>query len=441
MSPSLRFAPSLTRPMKTTFAITILALLTAACATTPPAPPPSPSAQFGTLSVDPRLGYTGASDPAAVRKFDAAMHDLVAGRTAMAKEKLQAASASHPPARLALAALALEEGDLDGAGRLLSALPESPGWTSAAYYRARLLEVQGELEPALLAYRALSASPTAPAATTDRIAGLEARLFERSFQQALAGSGDTAIQQLRRALEFRPDSSAARLLLAQRLLEKGDLALARMELDPLLRTAEGDTPAVQATLAEIDAGRKRFEEAITRYEKVVARDSNPQYQARLDEIKQEFARSNMPPRYRTAESSPALTRAELSTLIYWNINAVRFGRPSSDTTIAVDIANVEGREEVIRAIAWGIWNVDPVTRRVDPGRVVTGRNAARALYRVLTLNGLPSCAASAIPDPQQGDGPVAALHACGVDVTNIRTAPDAPVSGRWAVAALDKIRD
>ena len=427
--------------MKTTFAIAILALLTAACATTPPAPPPSPSAQFGTLSVDPRLGYTGPTDPGAVRKFDAAMHDLVAGRTATAKQKLQAAGASHPPARLALAALAIEEGDLEGAGRLLSSLPESPGWTSAAYYRARLLEARGELEQALLADRALSASPTAPAATTTRIAALETRLFEEAYQQALAGGGEAAIRQLRRALEFRPDSSAARLLLAQRLLESGDLAQARMELDPLLRTAEGDTPAVQATLAEIDAGRKRFEEAISRYEKVVARDPDPRYQARLDEIKREFARSNMPPRYRIAESSPALTRAELATLIYWNVNTVRFGRPSSDTPIAIDIANVEGREELIRAIAWGIWTVDPITRRIDPGRVVTGQNAARVLYRVLTLNGLPPCAASSIPDPQRSNGPLAALRACGVDVTNIQAAPDAPVSGRWAVAALDKIRD
>ena len=430
--------------MKTNVAIAILALLIAACATTPPAPPPSPSAQFGTLSVDPRLGYTGASDPAAVRRFDAAMHDLVAGRTAMAKEKLQAASASHPPARLALAALALEEGDLETAGRLLNALPESPGWTSAAYYRARLLEERGELEPALLAYRALSASPTAPAATPGRIAGLETRLFEESYQQALAGGGETAIRQLRRALEFRPDSSAARLLLAQKLLENGELAQARMELDPLLRTAQAEDPAVQATLAEIDAGRKRFEEAISRYEKIVERDPDPRYRARLDDIKREFARSNMPPRYRTAESSPALTRAELATLIYWNVNTIRFGRPTSDTAIAIDIANVEGREELIRAIAWGLWSVDPITRRIDPGRVVTGQNAARVLYRVLTLNGLPPCAASSIPDPQRSDAPVAALRACGVDVTNIRTAPDAPVSGRWAVAALDqieKIRD
>jgi tetratricopeptide (TPR) repeat protein len=425
--------------MKTTLAIAILTLLTAACATTPPVPPPSPSAQFGTLSVDPRLGYTGASDPGSVRRFDAAMHDLVAGRTAMAKEKLQTASASHPPARLALAALAIDEGDLETAGRLLSALPDSPGWTSAAYYRARLLEVRGESEPALLAYRALSASPTAPSVTRDRIAGLETRLFEESYQQALAGSGDEAIRQLRRALEFRPDSSAARLLLAQRLLQKGDLALARMELDPLLRTAQGEEIAVQATLAEIDVGRKRFEEAISRYERVVERDPNPRYRTRLDEIKREFARSNMPPRYRTAETSPALTRAELATLIYWNINTVRFGRPPADTPIAIDIANVEGREEVIRAIAWGIWSVDPVTRRVDPGRVVTGQSAARALYRVLTLSGLPPCAASAIPDPERSDAAVAALRACGVDVANIRTAPDAPVSGKWAVAALDQI--
>lgn len=425
--------------MKTTLAIAILALLTAACATTPPVPPPSPSAQFGTLSVDPRLGYTGPSDPGAVRRFDAAMHDLVAGRTATAKQKLQAAAAAHPPARLALAALAIEEGDLETAGRLLSALPDVPGWTSAVYYRARLLEARGELEPALLAYRALSASPSAPARTAERIAGLETRLFEESYQEALTTSGEASIGPLRRALEFRPDSSAARLLLAQRLLENGDLAQARMELDPLLGTAQGDDPAVQVTLAEIDVGRRRFEEAIRRYERVVERDPNPRYRERLDRIKREFALSNMPPRYRTAAASPELTRAQLATLIYWNVNTVRFGRPSADTPIAIDVADVEGREELIRAIAWGIWNVDPVTRRVDPGRIVTGTNAARALYRVLTLGGLPPCAASALPDPQRGDAAVAALRACGVDVANIRLAPDAPISGRWAVAALDQI--
>ena len=220
------------------------------------------------------------------------------------------------------------------------------------------------------------------------------------------------------------------MLLVQRLVAAKSFDEARRELDPLLNTGEVDSPQVQEALAEIDAGRGRYQEAIVRFDRLARRTRDERYTRRLTEIKEAFSAANMPPHVQRALGTAAITRADLATLLYWNVNAVRFAQNIGTPQIAVDIGDVEGREEMIRAIAIGLYEVDPVTRRVGPHRNVTAATFARQLARLLTLRGA-SCARGATDAGK-------VLSACNI-TTPTAADPDALVSGGDAVKAIRQV--
>ena len=83
---------------------------------------------------------------------------------------------------------------------------------------------------------------------------------------------------------------------------------------------------MQEALAEIDAGRGRYQEAIVRYERLQRRSGDTQYTRRLDEIKEQFAAANMPPQYQRAFESVSIDRADLAVLLYWKVASVRFAQ-------------------------------------------------------------------------------------------------------------------
>lgn len=426
--------------------IVILALFAlVSCTTTAPPPAPMPEVGWASLAVDPRLGWSGVSDGDTAARLEAARRDLVAGRHDEAVRRLEEALRRNPayaPAAVALAGLALEAGDTPLAERhLQTASRGGAEWTALRFYRAELLAAQGREREALEAVRALAAEPGAPAAASSRAGTLTQELFDRLYREASQDPSPAAIGTLREAIRLQPDSSAARLLLVQRLVAAGSLAEARMEIDPLLRGPHSEEPPVQQALAEIEFGRKQYEAAIARYERIIQRSPSPEYAARLALIKREFAAANMPPRYHEAAASETLSRSQMAVLAYWNVSAVRFGRPSSEPPIAVDIAHLQSREEIVRALAFGLLQVDPVTRQAAPDRVMSGASAARLLFRLLLLRGVPSCASSALAGPSESGRAVNALEACGVDVAALRAAPDAPVTGRWAEQALRRVED
>ena len=201
---------------------------------------------------------------------------------------------------------------------------------------------------------------------------------------------------------------------------------ARRELDPIVNTAAGQQSDVQETLAEIDVGQGQYENAIARYEHLVRNDPNAKYARRLDQVKQLFAAANLPPQVSRAMQAPALTRADLAVLIYWTIASIRFAPNVPPPPIAIDIADIPGRDEVIRLMALGIYPVDPVTRRVNPDGEVTDASLANTVTRILRLRGAP-CA------QQQPSDQI--LTACGFTIAQ----DDLPVSGQTATTLLQQV--
>src|SRR4029077_9192898 len=152
---------------------------------------------------------------------------------------------------------------------------------------------------------------------------------------------------------------------------------ARRELAPLL-SSSADRPDVQEAVAEIDVGTGQYQDAIARYERLARNDPDGRYARRLDAVKELFATANMPPQFLRALESEAITRGDLAVLMYWKISAVRFAQDLSTPPIAIDIGDGLSRDEIIRLIALGIYQVDPVTRQANPYGPVSPLSLTRA---------------------------------------------------------------
>jgi hypothetical protein len=140
----------------------------------------------------------------------------------------------------------------------------------------------------------------------------------------------------------------------------------------------------------------------------------------------------MPPQYTRAFESEAINRGDLAVLLYWKVPAIRFAQNLATPPIAVDVGDVIGREEVIRAIAIGMFSVDPVTRRVNPLAMVTPAQLTRYAAKVLNARGAP-CARGVGNDPSK------VLGACAVTDLASQMPPDAPVSGHAAGEVVNQI--
>jgi hypothetical protein len=93
---------------------------------------------------------------------------------------------------------------------------------------------------------------------------------------------------------------------------------------------------------------------------------------------------------------------------------------------------------LIRAIALGVFSVDPVTRRVDPYRPVNAAAFTRMVARVLTARGA-ACARGIPSDPSELARAQKILAACGVTDPVFHAPADDVVTGTTAAAVFEQV--
>ena len=405
--------------------------LVAACSTTPGTQPAAAPQGESRYLVDPRVGWK-ATDPTIDRRFDAAWRFILAGQYDNARKILGTMPPTYVPATLAEAAIDLRQGRAEAARVIADRVAaQNPYYIAAAVVLAEDDVAQNQIQSAYERYRTIAARPDAPPGTSQRLGELQTRLFAQLYNAALTAPDVEAIQLLRQALLVDPAASAARILLVQKLIAQRNFDEAHRELDPLLSSSAADRTDVQEAVAEIDVGTGQYQDAIARFERLARNDPDGRYARRLDAVKEQFAAANMPPQFLRALESEAITRGDLAVLMYWKISAVRFAQDLSTPPIAIDIGDVPSRDEIIRLIALGIYQVDPVTRQVNPYEPVSPLSLARAAARALAVRGAP-CARAVGSDPES------ILAACRV-ADPVPTGADAPISGRMASAMMEQV--
>lgn len=417
---------------RTIFLLFAAAALLASCTPADTPPPVVAPENRDRFLIDPRTGSTDPADPQLTRRFEAAWRWAISGDEAQARTRLAEILRTHPdylPATLTVAMMDIRaERWTEAQTAVEEVLARDPNNLPARVYQAEIAYRQRQTRRAYDLYRNLAGRPDAPELARERLTELETAVFSELFTAAQSAGPDESIRLLREALTINAGATEARILLTQRLVAQRQWEEARRALDPILTAGDVDRAEVQEALAEIDAGRGRYQEAIVRYDRLARRTREPRYATRLEEIKEEWSAQNMPSHFRAALESQAITRAELAVLLYWKVPSVRFAQNVGTPPIAIDVAEVAGREEVIRAIALGLFEVDPVTRRVGPHRQVSAERLSRFLTRVLQIRGA-ACARS-IPADR-------VLSACGV--TNPAPDDDAPVTGRTAARMLEQV--
>lgn len=408
----------------------LAAVMLTGCASTAPTTAPASEDRF---LVDPRLGYDVPA-PEVDRRFDAAWREFQDRDYAQARRRLSEIVASNPdylPATLALAAIDIRQGNLSKARTDVDrVLQTNPQYTAARVYAAEIALAQRDNRRAYETYRDLSLLPDAPTVVRERLAQLERAVFEELYTAAQTASDDEAIRLLREALTINSGATDARIMLAKKLVAQKNYDEAQLLLEPLRNSPEADRDDVQEAVAEIEAGRGLYQEAIVRYERLSRRSPDPRFTRRLEDLKELWNAANMPPQFQMALESQALTRGDFAVLVFWKVNQVRFAQNLPTPPIAVDIADVPERDEIIRAIAVGLYDIDPITRRVWPQRELTAASLTRLAGRVLAIGGAP-CA--------RGVPAADALTACGIADATAGLAPEAPVSGQMAAALLNQV--
>lgn len=382
--------------------------------------------------LDPRAGAPASPDTSLDRRFEAAWQSFLAGDYLNARARLADITkrdGTYAPALLLSAALDWKEGRLDTARSEIATLEQRyPDWLAPKAYEAEVALADHQTRRAWEMYRDLASHANAPAVVRDRLSDLSTRLFDELYHSALNASDTEAIAALRQALEVSPNATAARILLAQKLIAQKQYDDARAALDPILNSGDVDKSPVQEALAEIEIGRGQYEQAIVRYERLARRDNDPRYAKRLEQVKEQWNAANMPPQFQNALASDALTRGDFAVLTYWLVPSVRFAQNVGTPPIAIDLTDVAGREEIVRAIALGILQVDPVTRRVGPSVPMTEAQLEKFAGRLLLLRGA-ACARNVPAD--------SILQACAVPAAG--GTGDAPVTGHDASVMLQQI--
>ncbi len=414
-------------------ALVAATLLTAACSsTTAPPPATAPPTHEDHFLVNPRAGYTKVSPPGVEKRFESAWRLFLSGDLAGARKQIAGLRARNPeylPAALAEAAIDLKEGNLAAARSIVQRVEsEAPDYSTAQVYDAEIAIAEHRTQAAYDIYGTLAQRPDAPPSASERVIMLQNRLFEELFSSAQTAPDEESIRLLQEALTINPGAVNARVMLADKLIARHAVEEARAILDPVVNSPEADKPEVQQALAEIEVGRGQYQQAIARYDRLSRLD--PRYKPRLDQIKQQWSAANMPPQYQRAFGSDAIDRSDFAVLAYWKLASIRFAQNLGSPPIAIDIEGIPGREEIIRMIAVGVYDVDPVTRRVSPLRPVNAANLERLGTRLLTA-GRAGCARG-IPAEN-------VLTACGVSDPAVTLPPDALVTGKMAAAMLDDI--
>lgn len=404
------------------------ALVLAACTTTAPPPPMVAPQGDDRYLIDPRTGFEASLPPPVAQRLEAAWRHALAGNEAEAQRNLaevRQRARDLEPATLLEAFLAIRAARYDDARQLLARV--DPENLVARVYQAEIALRERDTRRAHDLYREIAALPEAPATANERLTELQGALFNELYAAAQAAPDAEAVRLLREALAFNAGAIEPRILLSQKLIAQRQFEEARRELEPLLDSAP-DRPEVQEILAEVDVGRGRYQEAIVRYDRLARRTQEPRYAQRLDEIKREWSAANMPAHYRAAADTLAVTRSDFAVLLYWTVPSVRFAQNLGTPQIAVDVEDVAGREEIIRALALGLYDVDPVTRRVSPYRTLTASRVSHLLSRVLVLRGA-ACAR----------GSATVLASCGVSDPLAMYGPDDAVPGAVVRAALEQV--
>jgi len=385
---------------------------------------------------------------------------LQAGDAKAAERNFTAALRQSPsfyPSEAGLGYTALTRKDnKEAASYFDRALAANPKYAPALAGRGEALLALGQRDQALASFEAAVAADPQLSGLRSRIEVLKFRGLQDDVDAARkaaeAGRLPEAHTMYERTIAASPDSPFLYRELAIVEKREGNLpaALTHAQKAAELNPTE---PRNFTTIGEIYEAQSEFGKALDAYNAAYALEPGEALESKIDDLRSRAAFAAMPAEYRSIETAPTVTRAQLAALLGVRLDALLKRARGSNAIVITDTRGSWAAPWILQTARAGIMEVYP-NHTFQPNAVVRRGELAQAASQTLSLIAAtnPRLAASLrnargrFPDVPPGH---LSYHAASVAVETGVMAPTAdgsfqlsrPVTGPEAVAAVNKLAE
>jgi tetratricopeptide (TPR) repeat protein len=385
---------------------------------------------------------------------------LQAGDAKAAERNFTAALRQSPnfyPSEAGLGYTALARKDnKEAASYFDRALAANPKYAPALAGRGEALLALGQRDQALANFEAAVAADPQLSGLRSRIEVLKFRGLQDDVDAARkaaeAGRLPEARTMYERTIAASPDSPFLYRELAIVEKREGNLPAALMHAQKAAELNPTE-PRNFTTIGEIYEAQSEFAKALDAYNTAFALEPSEALESKIDDLRARAAFAAMPAEYRSIETAPTVTRAQLAALLGVRLDALLKRARGSNAIVITDTRGSWAAPWILQTARAGILEVYP-NHTFQPNAVVRRGELAQAASQTLSLIAAtnPRLAASLrnargrFPDVPAGH---LSYHAASIAVETGVMAPTAdgsfqlsrPVTGQEAVAAVNKLAE
>jgi tetratricopeptide (TPR) repeat protein len=353
-------------------------------------PPPAPGAPRFPEFVFPSAPE-GLGAPAILAQHQTGWQYLQSGDTRNADRAFTAIVKTTPdfyPAEAGLGYAALARKDAQAAvAHFDRALAKNTTYAPALVGKGDALLSAGRTDAALEVFEAaLSADPTMTSLRS-RVDVLRFRNAQQRIASARkaaeAGQFDESRRAYFAAIAASPQSAFLYRELAAVDRRAGDLASALVHAEQAVSLDPSDARAM-TLVAEIHEANRDWTKAADAYAAANAIEPGDALAAKADAMRERAAFDRMPEEYRTIESTPTITRAQLAALLAVRLEDLLRRARSSSGVVLTDMRGNWAAPWILAVTRAGVMDAFP-NHTFQPSTIVRRGDLAQAASRVLTL--------------------------------------------------------
>lgn len=291
------------------------------------------------------------------------------------------------PAETALAYLAMaRSNEKDAAARFDRALQADQAYVPALIGRGQVLLELDRTADALASFEAALAKDPSRTELRSRVDVLKVRATQDMLARAKAAADarrwDEAVGIYQQAIAASPDSAFLYRDLASVEQRAGRTPEALDHFRKAVELDAGDARSLAGIGAILDAQGDVLG-ALTAYERAHALDPNEAPEAALTRLRAAAALAKLPAEYRAIPDAPAVTRAQVASLIGVRLDGL-LARARPRQAIITDIRNNWAQPWIAPVVRAGVMDTLP-NYNFEPSRQVRRGELALTVSRVLTL--------------------------------------------------------
>jgi tetratricopeptide (TPR) repeat protein len=360
------------------------------------------------------------------------------------------------PSEAGLGYVALARKDAkEAAGHFDRALAADATYAPALAGRGEALLALGQRDAALASFEAAVNADPRLAALRSRIEVLRFRGLQEDVDAARKAAEAGRLVEARalyeRTIAASPDSPFLYRELAIVERREGNLprALEHAQKAATLNPTESRN---FATMGEIYEAQGDFAKAIDAYTSAEALEPNETLDAKLEDLRAKVAFAGMPPEYRSIDTAPTVTRAQLAALVGVRLDDVLKASPRTNAVVITDTRSHWAAPWILSVTRAGIMEVYP-NHTFQPNAIVRRAELAQATSRALTLIAATNARLAASLRNARGKfADVSPGHpsyqAASIAVqSGVMTAPEGmfqpsrPVTGAETIAAVTRLEE